>query len=179
MSEILLTGIGLLSLMLAWKFVWLPTVLDGTRDTLFDLRDRRLRDYFISHSISFDHPIYASLRNLLNGHLRHTESVSIFEYVHMKTLLDGDQKLFEARIAKINSKFVTQDADLQALVDEIRYESSVAMLTYMIETSVISMLMAPLVIITTFIRQVPPKSFFATKPAVKARTFMEQCALTT
>lgn len=177
MTEMLLTGVGLLALMATWKWMWLPTVLDSTRDTLFDLRDNVLREYFVSREISLEHPIYLKLRTLLNGHLRHTESLTIGEYSYLQVHLEKEKELTAKKIAQGNRKFKVQDPDLQALIDEIRYKSSVAMVTYMIESSLLSMVLALFVFPIVAFKEWSFNAIFSTKPVVKARTVMEKYAM--
>lgn len=174
MTEVLLTGVGLLAIMGLWKFVWLPTILDATRDKLFDLRDDVLKGYFVKNGISFDHPTYVKLRNLLNGHLRHTESVTIWEVIFVKRCMDGNPAL---RFAEIEAIFQTDDPKLQALVDEIRFKSAVAMLIYMFATSLACIALAIPSSAILLLRKLPFKAIYSTKPAVKARTVMEEFAL--
>ncbi|MRX08610.1 hypothetical protein GJ697_12240 [Pseudoduganella sp. FT25W] len=177
MAELFLTGIGIISIMATWKFIWLPTVLDSTRDTLFDLRDRQLRRYFLSKKIGLEHPVYIALRGLLNGHLRNTTSLSLSQCAYMQTHIQKHPALAEQRIAEINEQFKVDDPDLQKFVDEIRFKSSVAMLTHMVDSSPISIVIANFYLFITIARHIPRRAIFVTKPAVKARSFMEVRAM--
>lgn len=177
MSELLLAGVGLIVIVGTWKYVWLPSVLDATRDTLFDLRDRRLRRYFISQGLGLDHPVYAALRNLLNGHLRNTRSLSLSQYAYMKGQLENDKPASEKRFAEINRKFEVDEPELQKFIDRVRADSATAMLTYMVETSPLSLAIGLGYRLMLAVRHMPFKSVFSTRPAMKARTVMEKCAL--
>lgn len=177
MIELLLSGVGILAIMATWKFVWLPTVLDTTRDALFDLRDRKLRRYFLAKGVGLDHPVYAKLRHLLNGHLRYTKSLSLSQFVYIQMQIDKDKEAAAARFAEFDRKFKVDDPELQKFVDRIRLESSVAMLSYMVSSSPISLAFAQLYRLTLVIRHMTLKDMFATTPAVRARSMLEQCAL--
>lgn len=157
MEQIFLSGIGLICIMLSWKYVWVPTALDGTRDALFDLRDNVLREHFTSNKLSFESDIYKNLRLLLNGHLRHTESLSIWEFIYF---LNHAKNVDAVRIyyEEIDSKFKTDDPELIKLVERIRIDSTIILMLYMLKTSVFCMVvvvfyMMPKTLLKSFIKQ--------------------------
>ncbi len=174
--ENLLFGVGLLAVLGAWKHVWLPSVLDRVRDKLFDLRDRDLRESFMREGLPLDHPIYKRLRDLLNGHLRHTESASIWEFFGF---------FFMARRSKADlfaiadRLFHSEDPRVQVIVQHVRFQSAIIMLAYMLFTSVLAIpLLALVFVVFTVIKQLPFKKIFLTRPVVRARLLVENAALT-
>jgi len=159
-----------------WKWVWRPTALDTTRDKLFDLRDNVLRQYFIERKIPLDHPIYVRLRALLNGHLRHTESITIWELTYLNNTVEKDEKL-NARFAEMNRRLQSDDPELQSLIDEVRLKSTIAMIAHMIETSMAAMLIAIILMPLVLIHQLSWKAIVSTRLAAKTRVIMEKFAL--
>jgi len=98
---LIMLGVNILLLIAVWKFMVRKTILDNSRDQLFDLRDE-VRATFVANGWDMDSPIYRSLRNLLNGHLRFTEEFSIWKIVffnnsvrHQKNLTDQMRIQFE------------------------------------------------------------------------------------
>ena len=79
MSEIL-AGFGILGFLLAWNFLWRPTLLDDTRDRLFDLRDAA-RAWFVKNGYGLAHPAYLELRGMLNASIRYTEKLSLAKFM--------------------------------------------------------------------------------------------------
>lgn len=138
--ETILFAIGVIAISLVWRYMWRPTILGHTRDKLFDLRDNVLLSYFEEHNLSTSLPIYQNLRALLNGHLRHTESLSIWEYIYfLKAAKKTD--VAESLYQEIESKFMTDDDGLKRLVEQIRFDSMVILLLYMLETSLFCMIL--------------------------------------
>lgn len=136
-SEMFLTGIGLIALMATWKLMWIPSVLDTARDRLFDLRDGRLQEYFTQNSLGFDHPMYIKLRNLLNGHLRHTESVTLWEWIFAVAMLTKNAALDSHKSKEIDARFYTKDPALKGFIEEIRLLSAAIVIAYMAQTSLL------------------------------------------
>lgn len=175
MEQLFLTGIGLLSIMLFWRFMWKPTILDRTRDSLFDLRDNVLREHFVTHNLPLDHEIYVNLRLLLNGHLRHTESLSIWKLGYLLNnksngVVERHSKMFEA-------KFETDVDHLKTLVNDIRTKAALVMFLYMIQTSLIFATMA---VTATFVAYISKKaSPFSGRQRAQATRTMEDLALST
>ena len=170
-----LFGIGVLALIVAWKYVWLPTILDYTRDKLFDLRDGFLREAFLQEKFPLDHPIYKSLRNLLNGHLKHTESLSIWEFL---AFYYSAKNLRKDLLVGVNEIFKTDDRRLNEIISRVRFQSAKIMAEYMLLTSMIAipMLFVALVFFTLRRRSIF-KKILATKPVVRARALIESAAL--
>lgn len=140
--EIALTGLGLLLLALTWKYVWLPTALDTARDRLFDLRDREVRAWFVQNEISLDHPVYISLRELLNGMLKNTESLTIMHIASLVAWSKANPELDQQRRKGIEERFSTDDKRIKNLVDGVREKASMIMLDYVVESSLMMFVFA-------------------------------------
>ena len=133
MSEILL-GITLLAFMLFWKLVWQKTLLDYTRDNLFDLRDE-LRLWFIENKYGLDHPIYKELRFIINNHLRHTERATMMSYLAFNMITKKHPDYNEKILSSSNSIFETSDSKLNNFTIRIRNKAFYILLTQMIGRS--------------------------------------------
>lgn len=142
MMQMTLLGIGTILMVFSWSYMWRPTVLDSARDKLFDLRDRTVRAYFIERGLGLDHPVYLALRELLNGHLRYTESLSFFRFVSLAAWTAQHMEIDKARRLGIESKFKTDDPALLELVRKVREQSTMIMIEYMVESSVVALTMA-------------------------------------
>ncbi len=173
--ETLLFGLGVLALLGAWKYIWLPSVLDRVRDKLFDLRDRDLRESFMREGLPLDHPIYKRLRDLLNGHLRHTESASIWELVAFFYLARRSKADLSAMADK---RFHSHDQRVQTIVQRVRFQSAIIMLAYMLFSSVLAIpLLILAFILFTVVRQLPFNKIYLTRPVARARLLVENAAL--
>jgi hypothetical protein len=177
MSEMFLTGLGLLCLMLTWRLVWCPTVLDTARDALFDVRDVTLYEYFSQDGRSLSDPMYATLRNLVNSHLRHTESLSIGQYVLMQAALKKSPALSAFLVQERERRFTAGTPELQKIVDEVRFLSTKAMLIYMVHSSLIGMAMWLLMWVRHLLINMPKNAIFYSAPALKFGAAMEEYAL--
>lgn len=135
--QVMLFGLGLLAMLLGWRYAWKPTALDATRDRLFDLRNV-VRHEFISKGWGLDHPMYKALRDLLNGHLRYTEQVHFFGFVAFLAAMAGSRELNETRKAYVDSRLSCDDADVSRFCGSVREKAAMIMLMYMIETSAIA-----------------------------------------
>lgn len=136
--QLFLFGVGCIGIMLTWKYMWLPTLLDATRDELFDLRDEKLKKYFASTEAGLNHPMYIKLRTLINGHLRHTESFSLWEMMFMVFNIEKNPVLDEYKTNEINNKFKTDDEILNNFIEEVRMRGAIILARYMLRSSVIA-----------------------------------------
>ncbi len=138
MTSLVSMLIGLAFLLLAWRS-WQVTMLDATRDRLFDLRDG-LRDTFAGRADGLHNRIYLELRELVNAHLRSTEDVRFVGFVWFARLLTPELVRHISRA--IDARFVTDDPELAALVQQTRRAAARAMQKYMLCTSSLAMLLA-------------------------------------
>lgn len=133
--QLVLFGAGIIALIATWHFVWRRTLLDTIRDDLFDLRDGTLREHFIRNGLSLDHPVYKALRDLLNGHLRHTESLSVYQIFYTLWWARQHRNVMEAVGENIEQRFRTDDPELATLVNQVRSESTRIMVSYAVLSS--------------------------------------------
>jgi hypothetical protein len=136
--ETMLLGIGIILMLAGWRFVWRPTTLDEARDRLFDLRES-VRSEFVRRGISLDHPLYVALRDLLNGHLRHTESASFSTLIAFHVSVISQPEVREALQEHIEKRFGCSDPDLAKFAKQTREQASLVMVGYVIETSVLAL----------------------------------------
>jgi len=137
MIETTLLGIGILAFMGMWRWMARPTYLDEARDQLFDLRDDLVRPFFLKQKAGLHHPQYIALRNLINGHLRYTESVSLLGFVVMLVWMSRNEAAARSLQVKHEAAFSTDDQEVREFGEKIRKEASWIMMGYTIKTSVI------------------------------------------
>lgn len=146
--ELMIFGINILLLMFVWKFMIRKTILDTSRDKLFDLRDE-LRATFVKNEWDLGSPIYKKLRDLLNGHLRFTEEFSIWEFVCFEALFGRDKKLRDESRTKIQKTFVSADPRQQEFITSIRRRAVVVVMEFTVYNSglllIASIVFAPVV----------------------------------
>lgn len=152
--EMMLFGFALILIIFTWSYVWQPTVLDSARDKLFDLRDNVVREYFVRSGLGLEHPIYVALRNLINGHLRHTESLTLFHFGYMVFWAEVHREEDELVRGRINTMFATDDPELAKLVKNVRDQSSMIMVDYMVESSVVALVTAIIGLVWFVVRSV-------------------------
>lgn len=135
MLELSLFGVGALCLVLSWHFVLRPSLLDDTRDRLFDLRES-VRDFFASRD-QLSHPAYVDLRNLINAHLRYTEEITFVGFLFK---MHCYAKYKEEFAKEYQSFFACAGGNQEIIkfIGKVRVESSNIMLAYMIKTSLIA-----------------------------------------
>ncbi|MGK8222250.1 hypothetical protein ACRS2S_19700 [Achromobacter xylosoxidans] len=137
MIETTLLGIGILVLMATWRWMARPTYLDQARDQLFDLRDDCVRPFFLRHEKGLHHPQYIALRNLINGHLRYTESVSLLGFVAMVIWMSRNVDAARVLQSRHEAVFDTDEIEVQKFSEETRRRATWIMLGYAIKTSLI------------------------------------------
>jgi hypothetical protein len=141
MMEMIFFGIGIILLIASWHFMWLPTMLDATRDKLFDLRDDQLRSHFVQRGIPLDNKLYCELRDLINGHLRNTESLSFFSFVYMVGWAGKRPEIHQMLLKRIDKRFRSDDKELAELASNIRKQAVTIMIEYMVLTSISAFLL--------------------------------------
>lgn len=130
MSEIIL-GLTLLSFFLVWKFVWQKTLLDYTRDKLFDLRDE-LRQWFIDNGYNLDHQAYNELRSIINSHLRHTERATMTSYITFIYISKKYKDYNKGINVEADKIFDGASEELCKFIRKVRNDASSIILTHMI-----------------------------------------------
>lgn len=128
----IITGLAVLAVFFVWKHMWRRTLLDTTRDRLFDLRDGA-RVWFLENGYTLDQPTYRALRRMLNCHLRHTERATLLSFISYSVAKqifhDYDALLDE----KINAEFTTTDPQIAKYVSDVRSNASYILLNHMVK----------------------------------------------
>lgn len=130
MSEIVL-GITLLAFILCWKLVWQKTLLDCTRDNLFDLRNE-LRTWFINNGYGLEHTAYHELRNILNSHLRNTENATLISYISFIYVYTKHPEYRQEIDSNADNIFNTEDKKINFFIKSIRDKAFHVLMTQMI-----------------------------------------------
>ena len=129
-----LLGIELVILYIVWKYMWQKTLLDATRDSLFDLRDGA-RYWFIENGYALDHEMYISLRKIINYHLRNIEKITIpsilAHLIRKKIDKEYDKNIGDS----ISSMFSTDDKKLSKYLTKIRWEAGIIVFLYSVKRS--------------------------------------------
>ncbi len=142
----MLFGFNLLLLVLAWKLMIRKTILDHTRDKLFDLRDE-IRDEFIRREWDMDSALYRELRDTINAYLRYTEHYSVWRFFFMKSSLKKNKPLFNSLKQKIEQSYRELDTEKATFAKTIRLRSQQNMMEFSVYSSglllVISFILVP------------------------------------
>lgn len=122
-------GVNILLLIAIWKFMVRKTILDSSRDQLFDLRDE-VRATFVANGWDMDSKIYRNLRNLLNGHLRFTEEFSIWKIVFFNNSVRHQSNLTDQMRSQFEKVFAVDDPKQREFVLSIRRRSMSAVMKF-------------------------------------------------
>lgn len=134
MINTLFFGINLILIYIAWTYVLKRSILDNTRDKLFDLRDE-IRTYYIDNQISLTDTTYKSLRDSINSHLRFTEKKSLVKLVKFIYEVQKSPQLHDHINNEINKHFSTNNAELDRFIKKSREKSSIILFQYMVFSS--------------------------------------------
>jgi hypothetical protein len=141
MNETLLLGLGIISGMAVWKYAVKPTYLDEARDSLFDLRDAKLRKFFLNTERGLNDPLYVRIRELLNSLLRYTERATLAGFFITMLVLTKHRKDLETLTEAHDREFSSDDINVTEFCDKIREEANSIMMRYMIRTSVLGQIL--------------------------------------
>lgn len=134
-------GVNLLLVMLVWQLMLRKSILDHSRDKLFDLRDE-VRDVFIAKNWDLNSTVYRNLRDLLNGHLRFTEEFSIWRVIYMESAVKEGSDLDLELQKAVSKRFKAANAEQAEFVNKIRRQSVVAVMQFAIYGSGFLLLLA-------------------------------------
>lgn len=155
---LVLLGFNILIIMALWHFVVKKTLLDHTRDKLFDLRDE-LRDVYVQRGWGLDAVSYGKLRAMINAYLRFTENYSVWQMVAIRTELSSAERagLREYLTAQIDANFGAESLVQQKFIADVRRRASNALTDYSVYNSgfllLVSAAITPVFLVTTFIDQ--------------------------
>jgi len=141
MDQLVLFGVGVLAILSTWHWMYQPSLLDQTRDKLFDLRDE-VRAHFVANGYSLDDRPYRAIRDLLNGHLLHTNRLSFSHFVAIAAWMQSNQKEAGLLREKLDRLFKTDDTALAEYLRKVRKQAALIMLEYMIKKSPAAILFA-------------------------------------
>lgn len=148
--ELAILGLNVLLLILVWKHMARKTILDNSRDKLFDLRDG-LRTTFVKNGWDLGSPSYKHLRDLVNGHLRFTEEMSLSRISYMVAALKQNPALVAYQHEKIGKVFESSDPAQKVFIESFRKQAVTIAMEYTIYSSgwllIIALLIFPFVLV--------------------------------
>ncbi|MDO8206768.1 MAG: hypothetical protein Q7T38_02985 [Gallionella sp.] len=134
-------GINVILLIAVWNLMLKKSILDHYRDQLFDLRGE-MREFFVQKDISLDSVAYKNLRDLLNGHLRFTETITFLKFIVLEVEIQKNKELQAYLKAEIDKRFSAEDPALKEFIVQVRDRAKVILLNYMINSSGAALLIA-------------------------------------
>lgn len=134
MEQSIFLGAGILICIAAWRWMYCPSLLDQTRDRLFDLREE-VREYFLNAGYGLNHPHYKVLRDLLNGHLRHTDRFSLAAFVWMIAHFAHDRGFAARQQEELDRVFACGDPVLAEFSRQVRRRGVGLMMEYAVRRS--------------------------------------------
>lgn len=153
-----LMGINMLILMAVWHFMVKKTLLDTTRDKLFELRDE-VRRVHLERGWSIGDEVYGNLREMINAYLRYTETYSVWNLVAVRTELSqpSNASLRDHLAAHFDAKFKTSSPEQQKYIRGVRDRAGTALMEYSVYSSGLLLLVAvmatPYFIVSTVLKQ--------------------------
>lgn len=132
--ELAILGLNMLLVMAVWKYMLRKTILDSSRDKLFDLRDN-LRSTFVKNGWDLGSPSYKHLRDLVNGHLRFTEEMSLSRIAYINEYLKQSPELLAYQHEKIAKIFDSSDPAQKKFIEQFRKNSVTIVMEYTIYSS--------------------------------------------
>lgn len=153
-----LLGINVLIFMAVWHFMVKKTLLDHTRDKLFDLRDE-IRSVHLARGWTIDGDVYGNLRDMLNAYLMYTEAYSVWKVVVVRTEISkaANAGLRDHLAARIESRFKTSSVEQRQYIANVRSRAANALIEYSVYSSglllLASMLMTPYFLVSTLLAQ--------------------------
>ena len=132
--EIALFGINILLMIFVWHFMLRKTILDHSRDQLFDLRDE-LRSEFLNNDWDLGSQDYKKLRDLINGHLRFTEQASILRISIVTAEIKRNSELKDFLRIRLDKVFVSNIPAQQEFIKKFRMKALVVVMSYAVFSS--------------------------------------------
>jgi len=127
-------GINVILLISIWNLMLKKTILDHYRDQLFDLRSE-VREFFVQKNMSLDSVSYKNLRDLLNGHLRFTETITFLKFIVLEVEIQKNNELQTYLKTEIDKRFRTEDPALKEFIVCVRDKAKAILLNHMINSS--------------------------------------------
>lgn len=148
--ELTMFGVNILFVLILWRFMIRKSILDDTRDKLFDLRDE-VRATFVKNGWDLGSPVYKSLRDLLNGHLRFTEEFSIWRVAYLEVSVKRSPELQSELHERVSRVFAGLNAEQAEFIKSVRARALNAVMEFAVFSSgllhLISFVIAPFVVV--------------------------------
>lgn len=126
--------LAVFGLVVVWRVIWCRSLLDQTRDNLFDVRDE-LRAKFVLMGWDLGSDAYKRARDLINAHLRFTEELSFWHIVYMQAGVATDAQLTKAVKARFESLFADLPKEQVEFVQLIRGRSLHSVMEFAVANS--------------------------------------------
>lgn len=127
-------GLNVILLIAVWNLMLKKSILDHYRDQLFDLRSE-VREFFAQNNIPLDSITYKNLRDLLNGHLRFTETITFLKFIVLEVEVQNNKELQAYLKAEIEKHFNAEDPAIKEFIGQIRDRAKIVLLNHMINSS--------------------------------------------
>lgn len=152
--ELTFFGLNVFLLVLVWRYIIRKTILDNSRDKLFDLRDE-VRATFIRNGWDLGSPQYKNLRDLINGHLRFTEEFSLWKLAFFEASIKQNKTLQNELHERVQKIFSSADPMQAKFTNSVRRRAVAAVMNFSIFGSgillFVLLLVAPFVAIAKII----------------------------
>lgn len=132
--ELIFFGLNLLLILVVWHLMLRPTILDLSRDRLFNLRDA-LRERFIKEGWDLNAEVYKKLRDLANGYLRYTEEVSLTRISYINATVGRNKELQEFVHERMSKAFASNNPEQQKFTAEFRKSALMVAMDYSVFSS--------------------------------------------
>ncbi|WP_186136156.1 hypothetical protein [Burkholderia gladioli] len=131
MNQLFFTGVGLLAIMLSWRYMVVVSLRDRARDKLKVLRNR-VEMYFDRHGTQASDVanVRRSLLGLLDAEINQMHDFSIVGVIAHRAWSEEHPEAYEAMREQINAKFATNDDKIAAFATKIRRESALVLMDY-------------------------------------------------
>lgn len=150
---VVLLGVNILLVLVVWRFMVKRTVLDHTRDKLFDLRDE-VREVFLSKGWELNSPEYKKLRGLLNGHLRFIEDYSIWKVAYLNMVVEKNQHIRSEMDARFEKMFSSSIPEQLTYIHSIRRRSLMTVIDFTVVGSGLLLFLSLVIFPAVFVLQV-------------------------
>ncbi len=122
-------------LVLQWKLLWVPYILDSFRNRIFILRDE-LFDFCLKHDSKFDTSEYLRLRDLMNSALRFAHKSSVTDLILVQVFIPNFKQLAIKEEKNIERIFqAIKDKKSKEFYEDLRFRFNYEIVRYFIISS--------------------------------------------
>ncbi len=118
----------------AWFYLWRRVNLEDAIDKLFDLRDET-REIFAKNN-ALDSKAYATLRSLLNGHIKFIDEVTLFFLIYFNIRTKNKENVLDDIDDQMDINLNTDNPVLNEHINRIRNESITILFNYLKQVSI-------------------------------------------